>query len=207
MRLYLIRHGQSEANTDNLVTGTESDKLTADGIRQVEHLKSYLEQIKFDHSRYVTSDWRRAAQTAEILWPNADWIVDSRVGETMAGEVAEYPLDYFLKLYPHFYETPANQYPLGESHLNLNSRVLAWLDEQLFNGVTSIVLVTHSGPIACLIQNALGISMDSFPAVKPSNASLSIIEYSLNNPKGVYAKVIGFSLLPHNRLMSVLDNH
>lgn len=176
MIFYLIRHGKSLANEAKLVTGTPEDNLSPEGFAQVARMKSWLEQSGFVANRHITSQWKRAQQTAHVLLPDAVWQIDPRVGETDAGIVADWPLARFLSEEPDFYSNPASRYPDGESHQELNERVLAWLYAQLASPCDAVMLVAHSGPITCILQHVLGMTMDSFPALLPAHASLSIVE-------------------------------
>lgn len=181
MIIYLIRHGKSRANEAQLVTGTPLDSLSEKGLTQVSHMEHWLRDAGIIADRYVTSQWGRAQQTAFHLWPQVDWSIDTRIGETNGGDVAEWTLSDFKKCSPNFYANPANCYPGGESHLDLNNRVLDWLDEQLQKPCGRLALVAHSGPITCILQHVLGISMERFPVFLPAQASLSAIKMIQKN--------------------------
>jgi len=194
MILYLIRHGRSIANEDQLVTGNTKDTLSQEGIGQVEGLKSWLFKTGIKADRYITSQWLRAQQTAQILWPDVEWEIDTKVGETDAGKVSEWRLSEFLQQYPNFYTLSSNCYPDGESHDELNIRSILWLTELLNRSGRDdkVVLVAHSGPISCLLQYVTNVSMAKFPAFLPSNASLSIVNFPDNSVDN--AVINGFSL-------------
>lgn len=176
MIIYLFRHGRSKANEGRLVTGTQSDVLSREGIEQTKRMADWIKRAGFNADRYVTSQWKRAQQTAKILWPEENWEFDSRVGETDAGEAADWSLQHFQDNFPDFYTDPTHTYPGGESHLQLNQRVIAWLSMQFTRPCERLVLVSHSGPISCILQHVTGLEMSVFPAFLPGNASLSIIE-------------------------------
>ncbi|MDN7961060.1 histidine phosphatase family protein [Burkholderia multivorans] len=199
MMLYLIRHGRSRANEAGLVTGTPADVLSEEGLAQGARMAAWLLGTGIVADRYVVSPWKRASQTAELLVPHARWEVDARLGETNAGEVADWPRERFVAAEPHFYDHPANRYPAGESHLELNERVLGWLREQLEERYERLMVVAHSGPISCVLQQVMGIGMDLFPAFLPAHASLSIVDVQLQDgePKG---RLLGFSLGPASNL-------
>lgn len=194
MNLYLIRHGRSVANDQKLVTGSIRDELTSQGVNQVADLKKWIKGINLEGSMFVTSQWKRAQQTADILWPEVEWTIDSSIGETNAGSVREWELNHFLRQHPDFYKTPSASYPDGESHDQLNDRVKHWLDNSLISTENNdnLIVVTHSGPISCLLQYVANVSMDNFPAFLPANASLSIIEFPENDLDK--AAIKGFSL-------------
>jgi probable phosphoglycerate mutase len=202
MMLYLFRHGKSHANTARLVTGTPADTLVDEGRRQAEAMQRWLDQVQLDADHFFTSTWQRAQETARLMFPRAEWRIDARLGETDAGSVAGWPLVEFVARQPGFYHNNATPYPGGESHEDLNRRVMNWLDELLAQQAADarIVVVAHSGPIACLIQHALGIGMERFPVLLPAHASLTVIEYADGgahaDANARKATLKGFSLTP-----------
>lgn len=195
MTLYLIRHGESIANTKRLVTGDHNDILSNKGIEQVNELKILIDKMQIKGDVYITSQWNRAQQTANILSSDVEWNVDNRVGETDAGEVSNYKLDDFLEHYKDFYACNSNSYPSGESHNKLNKRVINWLVDITKNvsKEANVILVAHAGPISCILQMIEDVEMSKFPAFKPANASLTIIE--IPNNKIAEAEVVTFSMV------------
>lgn len=202
MRLTLVRHGQSEANIQSLVTGSkDTDCLSALGVTQMQHTAALLRRMSFDVDQFFTSDFRRARESAAYLALTKTLVIDSRLGETNAGDVAEFPLTAFVRQWPDFYLSNSNRYPGGESHNELNSRVLSWLQEVRTTSQGNVLAVTHAGPIACLLQHALNIPMNAFPALLARNASISVIEYANERDRG---KVLAFSLLPEASVEELL---
>lgn len=195
MTLYLIRHGESIANIKKLVTGDCSDTLSDRGVEQVNELKVLINEMQIKGDLYITSQWSRAQQTANILYSNVEWKIDNCVGETDAGEVSNYKLNDFLEHYKDFYKSNSNSYPSGESHNELNQRVINWLSDitKKVSKNANIILVAHAGPISCILQMVENVEMSKFPAFKPANASLTIIE--IPNNEITNAEVITFNMV------------
>lgn len=185
MNLFLIRHGLSIANTKQLVTGDVYDHLCDQGISELEIAKTWFQDITVSFAKSYTSQWLRARETASILFEDQVFKIDERLGESQAGEVANWPLTKFLREMPDFYNDPQRCYPGGESHHQLKERVMAWL-QQTYEQYSkdNILAVSHSGPIACLVQQALYIPMKRFPALLPAHGSLTIIKYN-NDTSGL----------------------
>jgi broad specificity phosphatase PhoE len=204
VKLVLVRHGLSLANQRKVVTGTPEDPLSPEGIAQVMLARELLSAAGFEPQQCYVSHWRRARESAALVAPDVIFQIDPRIGETHAGDVAEWPLTRFLETHPDFYEDHRRPYPGGESHEQLNARVLAWLEEVLSRDTGKRVLaVSHAGPIACLLQHALGIPMERFPALMARNASLSVIEYSSAVPSG---RVLAFSQSPAESLRDLVGS-
>lgn len=176
MKVYLLRHGLSASNVTGLVTGTPTDELVEVGRKQAITMGQWLKDAGLRPDAFFVSPWRRARQTADLVWPGADWHEDSRLGETDAGDVAQLVQSDFLAHWPDFYADPSNVYPGGESHIDLNRRVLSFWNSLIQLEVGSVLLATHSGPVSCILQNVLGVPMDRFPAFLPAHASVSMVE-------------------------------
>jgi len=199
MKLYLVRHAKSHANQFGLVTGLIDDSLTKEGCNQAIELSHWLSAFDINIDKFITSQWERAKQTAYLLYPNEPWVVDNRVGETNAGDVANIKLEKFLECNPKFYLNPENKYPNGESHIDLNIRVISWMYDILQSGNQQVLLVAHAGPICCILQKILGISMEFFPKLMPDNASLTLVEVD-----EIDGRIKG-ELLLHSRMPEARD--
>lgn len=196
MRICLVRHGLSASNVAGLVTGTPADELVEKGREQAIALGSWLRDNSHQcPDAFFVSHWARARQTATLVWPDAEWEEDSRLGETNAGEVAQLSREAFLLQHPEFYSNLSNSYPGGESHFDLNRRVLSFWDDLLRRDVQNVVVATHSGPISCMLQHVVGVPMERFPAFLPGHATVSVLETEPSSP--TYVRLRAFSCGPN----------
>lgn len=203
MRLVLVRHGQSMANRNRLVTGDTADVLSPDGVEQMRRTSAMLQGLGMRFEQHFTSQWQRARQSADLVLPGAPFAVDPRLGETHAGAVACMALPDFLQTWPDFYADNTNRYPGGESHTDLNARVMQWLNDVREQCDGDVLAVTHAGPIACLLQHVLDIPMDRFPALKASNSSISIVEFPRDEVRG---QLLTFSWLPETTASELIGS-
>lgn len=65
MKLYFVRHGQTDTNTNGTNNLSTDEPLNQLGIQQAKQLASDLKDIKFD--AIISSPLKRAYQTAELL--------------------------------------------------------------------------------------------------------------------------------------------
>jgi broad specificity phosphatase PhoE len=205
MIVYLVRHGYSEANAALKVTGTIADELHNCGQEQSLRLSQWLAEAGVFPDVFWVSQWTRAQQTAQLLYPEANWIVDSRLGETDAGAVADSTLESFLSSWPDFHDSPRNLYPDGESHMMLNERVLAWWEDLKKSDAGVVMVVAHSGPISCILQHVISVDMSRFPSFLPANASVSIVDCVIEKSpiSRCEYRLKGFSLGPLHNLQGV----
>jgi probable phosphoglycerate mutase len=177
MNLFLLRHGLSVANTQRLVTGNILDPLTDIGRKQACAASVLAEMYGLSFDVCFVSHWLRAAETAALFLPNMNFIVDRRLGETDAGGASNILVDLFLKENPAYIHPcdPQLKYPDGECHQELYDRTIDWLCE-IANSLppeASVLAVTHSGPISCILQYICGLPMTHFPVFLPTHCSLS----------------------------------
>lgn len=83
MDLYVVRHGQVPSNVEKTVSGCSDEQLTPKGIEQAIEVKNKLQNINFDI--VYCSPVVRAKQTAEIVVPKNEIILDSRLAERDPG--------------------------------------------------------------------------------------------------------------------------
>ena len=85
MRIYVIRHGQSEANLKSAHAGWAQVPLTEKGIAQAQEVQPRLRELRFD--KVIVSDLLRARQTAENALPDYDYTYDWRIREIGVGQL------------------------------------------------------------------------------------------------------------------------
>ncbi len=86
MRLYLIRHGETEWNSERRAQGQSDIPLNKKGIELAEVTAEALKDVPFDYC--VTSPLKRARKTAEIMVGDRDIpiIEEPRIKEICFGE-------------------------------------------------------------------------------------------------------------------------
>ncbi len=127
LKLYVVRHGQTEWNHENRVCGRTDVQLTAKGEKQAEELSKIL-QLK-QINIIITSPLSRAVKTAEILSSaiNKDIIIDNRLIEQDYGvfEGINRDNENFKEAKRHFPIKLSG----GESILQVAQRIFNILDE------------------------------------------------------------------------------
>lgn len=79
VRLYLVRHGQTDMNRTNRLQGITDRPLSARGVKQAQSLAQLLEGVPFTAA--YSSDRKRAVQTAEaILQYHPKLVLHQRAG-------------------------------------------------------------------------------------------------------------------------------
>lgn len=82
MRIFIVRHGQTDWNLNNLLQGKSEIELNITGKKQASNVQEKLSNIKFDAC--FSSPLKRAIQTAQII-TNCDINIDDRLIERDLG--------------------------------------------------------------------------------------------------------------------------
>ena len=127
--IYIIRHGQTEMNNRKVLQGRSNYPLNEVGIAQAMEAAEKLKNIRFD--RVYSSPLRRAIQTAKLVAPSVEPVIEDRLIEMDYGPYEGADLNRLppeiITFFRDFVHNPA---PDGMEQLSsVVGRVGAFLDE------------------------------------------------------------------------------
>ncbi len=171
MRIYMVRHGETDQNRKGCYYGKTDAVLTENGLRQAKQLKGLLRDVHFD--RVISSPLVRAYHTAEIVMEgrNQEMICDSRLMEQDFGIFEGYTYPELQKQYPDELEEWNRNFthygiPGGESFLDVRRRVEDFLDDlaknHLAKGKETVLLVAHKGTLGHLLAAMIGLPPEGY---------------------------------------------
>ena len=143
--LYIIRHGQTELNSKHALQGRSDHPLNDTGKEQARETSKALENlgIRFDH--VYTSPLIRAIQTAEIIAPGIEPLIDERVIEMDYGPYEGTDLNNLppevLEFFRDFSHNPA---PKGMEQLSSVVERLGRFLEEIRDVSGNVLLSTHA---------------------------------------------------------------
>ena len=79
--LYIIRHGQTELNTKMMMQGRSDHPLNETGLAQAEEAAGRLAGMGVKIDKVYSSPLIRALQTAKLIAPEAELVIDRRLIE------------------------------------------------------------------------------------------------------------------------------
>jgi alpha-ribazole phosphatase len=189
LRLYLIRHGETEPAAAGKLIGHTDVSLYERGVEQARRLAERLSSVRLD--AIYSSDLRRARRTAEIIaeqnmasvQPSAAWReidMGAWEGLTLSALNDEAP-----ELVASLFEDPASfKYPSGESFVDFTIRIERALDQLLLTRPHGeIVLVTHGGVCRAIIGGILGIPMRNWLRLDQGYGCLNIVTWYESHPR------------------------
>ncbi|MEK4868207.1 histidine phosphatase family protein [Niallia sp. FSL W8-1348] len=106
MKIYLIRHGETDWNVQGKIQGSKNIKLNSKGIIQAEQLSEKIVDLQYSFSKIYSSPQERAVQTAEILsrTTGINYIIRNGLQEIDLGEWEGRSWSEVQEIYPRGYE-------------------------------------------------------------------------------------------------------
>ena len=163
-RIFLLRHGSTEANEKALYCGVSDIPLSENGVRVLAEKSEKYKKLVSDKCFYFTSGMKRCEQTLQILFGSDG----KEVVHTVDTGFAEINFGIFeMKSYEELKENAeylqwitgdnfSNPIPCGESGTEMTERVLSSFEKLNAFALESdgdCVLVCHGGVIAAIMNH------------------------------------------------------
>lgn len=193
MKIYLIRHGETDYNVTGRHQGMWVEShLTENGKAQARAASSLFRDIPFD--RLFVSAAERTRETAALLFPaRNDAVYDDDLREVHIGWLADLYIDDIRKTHGELYDKAVSDrdYSLfgGETLDEHKARGKRAMDRVLNSGGEKVAVVSHGGTIRVLLWALTGIE-PSATTLLP-NCSYAVVE--IKNGKGMLKQ---FGLVP-----------
>lgn len=197
IKLFLVRHGQTQWNLEGKYQGITNTKLTKLGIKQAILAAKYLSKVKF--SGFYSSPLGRTIETAEIFKKilKMDYIVKENLKEMNFGKweglifneiISKYGEDFQNWLKNPFENAPTQ----GEDFNSLiergNKEIHSILNEH--NDDDNVLIITHGGFIVAMLVYWLKISPDRWSSIIQSHGAINIVVLNKEIP---YISSINFT--------------
>jgi broad specificity phosphatase PhoE len=174
MRLYIVRHGETDYNRARIMQGYQEIPLNDRGIGQATQLALRLRDERLD--RIVCSDLRRAVMTGCIIasYTGVPLEYDPGLRERNPGDLVELPYDDE----PRFFTDKIYVPPGGESIAAFFARVKDSFDrlvQSVRHPEERVAVVTHGLVCHAFVAQFLGEGKGA--SVGSRNASITVVEY------------------------------
>lgn len=176
MKLYVLRHGQTDENVGNILQGNMETYLNECGREQSISLRDKVSEAGID--LVVSSPKARALETANLAAPQIPRIIDERLlsrnhGEFQGKKRSEINQEEYWNIKKNI------QYQKAESIGDLFNRISSLLNDISINyGNRTILLVTHSGICRVLYYYFNGFPEDG-DLTEYESTNCSFEEYEL----------------------------
>lgn len=193
MKIFLVRHGQTDWNIENRLQGCVDIPLNRNGIKQAQILAENIKELKID--RIISSPLSRALDTAKIINKKMQVPLDTSKGllERSFGILEGIKgTDYDQKLYWNYDKN--YRYKNVEPIQGFLNRIYEYLDKLIEeNPDSNVLIVTHNGvniATNCYFygipqdKNLLGIKLDNCSYAEYDSDKISNKKQTRNKIEG-----------------------
>ena len=188
MKIYLIRHGQTDWNLEGKIQGRHDVSLNETGAKQAELLAMGMD--KRPVVQIFSSRQKRALETAQAVGRRqhvAVTVIDG-LEEVEFGEWEGKTWDEISREYPEEFKIwctePAEIVPPGgESRPQIYRRIENALNEILRRSRGDIAIVSHGAALAYMVSLMLEKELGDHDEIIVKNASISTVEYDRETGK------------------------
>lgn len=179
MKIYYVRHGQTDWNLERKIQGGETEKdLNETGIEQAKQAREKVKELEYD--MIIRSPMKRVEQTMNIINQKHDIpiIIDERIMERRVGEleghISTEEIENKIWDYELNYDIPG-----GENIKDFEKRILEFIQEikEKYQDKTLLV-VAHGGVAKILIANLCNMP-DSKNLVEIEVKNCEILEFEI----------------------------
>lgn len=173
MKLYLIRHGESETNLAGQWTGWLDAALTEKGLADARGVRPLLAGIPFD--KIYASDLSRARRTAEEAIPGCRYEVTELLREIHVGELGGRPFGNIPEpMRDHITELGYGDYG-GEAYTDFAERVRRFFSLVEASPYENVAAFTHGGLLHCALEVVVGMRIPR-SRISCANCTVAIFE-------------------------------
>ena len=168
MNIYIVRHGETECNINNICYGWYDCPINEKGISQAKNLGKFLKTKKID--KIISSDLLRAKMTAELINNelNIPIVFNSSFREINFGDWENVPISEMKKIDPvntKLWRDDCEKaiIPNGELFSEFYGRVSQGFDKVVEeNFDKNILIVAHGGAISALLCHVTNAGAKGF---------------------------------------------
>jgi probable phosphoglycerate mutase len=188
MKVYNVRHGETDWNKDRRLQGRSDIELNAYGIELAEKTRDGLKDIHFDY--IFSSPLKRAYKTAKIICGdrNLPITTDDRLMEISFGASEGTPVSKLPESFNLFFDAPAEYVPAegGENYAELCARSRDFAQNvlqplSLKAPDANVLLVAHGAFNKSLLAYLGHRDLNEIWKVYPLNCSVNIYDVNGDN--------------------------
>ncbi len=177
MKVYVIRHGESENNLAKKWTGWADVHITEKGVEDAKKSGEIIKNITFD--KIFTSDLIRTIETAQNAIPGCCYETSALVREVNVGNIANTPLAGLTEEQKKARAEKGYAAFGGESKEEFRNRIKLFMNKLEKSDYENVAVFSHGGWL-CGMLNLVTDTQISREHLCCNNCTVAIFEY-INN--------------------------
>ena len=182
MRIFLVRHGETQGNVEGVYYGHTDLPLTDNGKQQSMAVASYLSNVDF--SDVLTSYFIRAEETARFITNGnkVNFQRDNRLNEMYFGQWEMCHFNEIAQNYPDDWSVWVNDWENacptgGEPFSEFASRVFQFADELKGRRCSkNLLIVAHQGVLSLMMARLLAMPVKAMWHFPFSQGAYSVLD-------------------------------
>ena len=174
MRVYVIRHGESETNKSHFWTGWLDVALTEKGIEDAKKAGKLLSGVQFD--KLYSSDLVRAKRTLENALPGQKYETSTMLREVNVGNIAGKPIIPFTEEEKALMAIKGYAAFDGETKEEFRRRVEGFMKKLEESDDQTVGVFCHAGWQRTFLDLVVGITLPR-DRIMCMNCTVSVFEY------------------------------
>lgn len=166
VKIYLVRHAESVANTQGIYQGITYDTdLSEVGKKQARALDAHFKTI--DIAQIIASPLKRTMQTATYVAKSKKLpiVIEKQIIETNHGDWEGKHKDTIKNTWPWVYKKwlkfpSRTKFPQGEHFLDTQKRVIEWWQKFCQNNTEDALVVSHDNIIRVIVAKILNKNLN-----------------------------------------------
>ncbi len=184
-KLLIVRHGQTNANSEGKTQGQIDTDLNTIGLEQAKKVGTFIRN-NYNISEAWVSDLKRTQQTAKEILKN--FKTSKLLREMSFGKWENHLFKNITQEYPKLVKEYAEasdtfQAPEGESFKDMHFRSIDFLKNINMNNKNETLIVTHGGFMRVLLCSILSLPIKNLLNFQFENCSITeILKYENKMP-------------------------
>lgn len=196
VRIFLIRHGQTDHNVKKILQGHRDISLNLTGIKQAQQLGEYLKEQGITFEKVYSSDLKRCQETTHEVLTQSDQdglkvILNSDLRERFMGPIEGMHISDAEKYADKHGKGTFKDF--GEASTSFNDRlqrgIVSSVEDAVSNGLHNVALVSHGGSIRSIL-GWLQPEVENVSKIIVFNTSVTVIDYVISE-KSFHVRTVG----------------
>ena len=179
MRVYFVRHGQSQHNLEKKASGWSTAPLSELGHEQARAIAPLFRDIRMD--KVFSSDLLRARQTAEDVLPGCNPILSDKIREISVGNISGTLRTELKEKFGEVYTNAQSNHDYtpfdGENDDMICERVFAFMRElEELEGCENVAVFGHEGTVHQMLNYVLKTRFE-LKCLRIPNCSVTVFSF------------------------------